>query len=186
MPVIAGEKSEGERFPGAVSTYCIEAMMQDRKALQAGTSHFLGQNFSKAQEIRFQDVEGKLEHAWTTSWGVSTRLIGALIMTHSDDDGLVLPPRLAPSHIVILPITAKAENPQDVIAYCKKLRDDLQNKVYAGRVIEVVIDDAMVEHAVEVIRKAAGTGKIGDGKIFVTSIEQAIRIRTGESGIDAL
>ena len=141
MPVIMGEKSEAERFPGAVSTYCIEAMMQDRKALQAGTSHFLGQNFSKAQEIRFQDEAGKLEHAWTTSWGVSTRLIGALIMTHSDDDGLILPPKLAPSHIVILPITAKAEKPEDVIAYCKKLRDDLQSKAYAGRAVDVVLDE---------------------------------------------
>jgi len=141
MPVIMGEKSEAERFPGAVSTYCIEAMMQDKKALQAGTSHFLGQNFSKAQEIRFQDEAGTLQHAWTTSWGVSTRLIGALIMTHSDDDGLVLPPKLAPSHIVIFPITAKAENPQEVVAYCKKLRDDLQNKVYGGRTIEVVLDE---------------------------------------------
>ncbi|MCA9203714.1 MAG: proline--tRNA ligase, partial [Planctomycetales bacterium] len=96
MPVIKGEKTAGERFPGAVSTLSIEAMMQDRKALQAGTSHFLGQNFSKAQEIKFLGPEGQLEFAWTTSWGVSTRLVGALIMTHSDDDGLVLPPRLAP------------------------------------------------------------------------------------------
>jgi prolyl-tRNA synthetase len=104
VPVIKGEKTPGERFPGADMTLAIEAMMQDRKALQAGTSHFLGQNFSKAQEIKFQDQSGNLAYAWTTSWGVSTRLVGALIMTHSDDDGLVLPPRLAPSHAVILPI----------------------------------------------------------------------------------
>src|SRR5205085_3973696 len=99
-----GEKTAGERFPGAVNTYSIEAMMQDRKALQAGTSHFLGQNFSKAQEIKFHSAEGREEFAWTTSWGVSTRLVGALVMTHSDDDGLIVPPRLAPVHVVILPI----------------------------------------------------------------------------------
>ncbi|MEL6898268.1 MAG: aminoacyl--tRNA ligase-related protein, partial [Planctomycetota bacterium] len=104
MPVIRGEKTPLERFPGAVSTLSIEAMMQDRKALQAGTSHFLGQNFSRAQSIQFQDTEGNLQFAWTTSWGVSTRLVGALIMSHADDDGLVLPPKLAASHVVILPI----------------------------------------------------------------------------------
>jgi prolyl-tRNA synthetase len=104
MPVIKGEKTAGERFPGAVATYSIEAMMQDRKALQAGTSHFLGQNFAKAQEIKFAAEDGTLTYAWTTSWGVSTRLIGGLIMTHSDDDGLVLPPKIAPAHVVILPI----------------------------------------------------------------------------------
>ena len=94
MPVIKGEKTAGERFPGAVSTYSIEALMQDRKALQAGTSHFLGQNFAKAQNIKYQDVNGQEVLAWTTSWGVSTRLIGGLVMTHSDDDGLALPPKL--------------------------------------------------------------------------------------------
>ncbi len=90
IPVITGEKSESERFPGAVQTYCIEAMVQDRKAIQAGTSHFLGQNFSKASGIQFQSRSGAVEHAWTTSWGVSTRLIGTLIMAHGDDDGLIL------------------------------------------------------------------------------------------------
>ena len=119
MPVIKGEKTAGERFPGAVDTYCIEAMMQDRKALQAGTSHFLGQNFAKAQEIKFQDQNGSEEFAWTTSWGVSTRLIGGLIMTHSDDDGLVLPPRLAPKHVVILPIYRNDEERAQVLAYVR-------------------------------------------------------------------
>lgn len=104
MPVIKGRKSEGEKFPGAVDTYCIEAMMQDGKALQAGTSHFLGQNFAKAFNVQFTGKDGKLEHVWGTSWGVSTRLMGALIMAHSDDDGLILPPKLAPIHVVIVPI----------------------------------------------------------------------------------
>jgi prolyl-tRNA synthetase len=104
MPVVKGRKSEGERFPGALDTYCIEAMMQDGKALQAGTSHFLGQNFAKAFNVQFASKEGKLEYVWGTSWGVSTRLMGALIMAHSDDDGLVLPPKLAPIHVVVVPI----------------------------------------------------------------------------------
>ena len=104
MPVIKGVKSASERFAGAVDTYTIEAMMQDGKALQSGTSHFLGQNFAKAFDVRFADKEGKMEHVWATSWGVSTRLIGALIMAHSDDNGLVLPPKLAPFQVVIVPI----------------------------------------------------------------------------------
>lgn len=104
LPVIKGKKSEGERFPGAVDTYCIEAMMQDGKALQAGTSHFLGQNFAKAFDVKFTNKEGKLDSVWGTSWGVSTRLMGALIMAHSDDDGLIIPPKLAPIHVVIVPI----------------------------------------------------------------------------------
>ena len=104
VPVIRGRKSEGEKFPGAVVTYCIEALMQDGKALQAGTSHFLGQNFAKAFDVQFTGKDGKLEYVWGTSWGATTRLIGALIMVHSDDDGLVLPPKLAPIHVVIVPI----------------------------------------------------------------------------------
>ena len=104
IPVIKGVKSESERFAGAEETYCIEALMQDGKALQAGTSHFLGQNFAKAFDVKFATKEGKLEHVWASSWGVSTRLMGALIMTHSDDNGLVLPPNLAPIQVVIVPI----------------------------------------------------------------------------------
>jgi prolyl-tRNA synthetase len=104
LPVIRGRKTPNERFAGAVDTYCIEAMMQDGQALQAGTSHFLGQNFAKAFEVQFLNKEGKQEHVWATSWGVSTRLVGALIMAHSDDDGLILPPKLAPLHVAIVPI----------------------------------------------------------------------------------
>ena len=104
MPVIKGVKSANERFAGAVDTYCIEALMQDGKALQAGTSHFLGQNFAKAFDVKFSDKENKLDYVWATSWGVSTRLIGALVMAHSDDDGLILPPKLAPIQVVIVPI----------------------------------------------------------------------------------
>src|SRR5262249_36540421 len=104
MPVLRGPKTASERFPGAVETFAIEAMMQDRKALQSGTSHFLGPNFPRASNIKSQPREETEEHAWPTSWGVSTRLVGGLIMSHSDDDGLVLPPRLAPAHIAILPV----------------------------------------------------------------------------------
>jgi prolyl-tRNA synthetase len=140
MPVIKGEKTESERFPGAVSTYCIEAMMQDRKALQAGTSHFLGQNFSKASDIKFLDAEGKDEYAWTTSWGVSTRLIGGLIMTHGDDDGLIVPPRLAPSHIVILPIVHDDASSSGVFEYCDKLAAELAEVRYDDRRLEAEVD----------------------------------------------
>jgi len=110
VPVIKGVKSENERFAGADDTYCIEGMMQDGKALQMGTSHFLGQNFAKAFDVKFQSKEGKLEYVWATSWGVSTRLMGALIMVHSDDEGLVLPPKLAPIHIVIVPVYRSDED----------------------------------------------------------------------------
>lgn len=126
MPVIRGKKSEGERFPGAVETYCIEAMMQDGKALQAGTSHFLGQNFAKAFNVLFTSREGKLEHVWGTSWGVSTRLMGALIMAHSDDDGLVLPPKLAPIHVVIVPIFKTEEEKNVISGKAEQIAADLR------------------------------------------------------------
>jgi prolyl-tRNA synthetase len=127
MPVLVGPKSEGQKFPGAVYTLCIEAMMQDKKALQAGTSHFLGQNFAKAFDVKFQDQQGKLEHAWATSWGVTTRLIGGLIMTHSDDQGLVLPPRLAPIHAVIVPIFKTAEEKSAVLEAANKLAQGIRD-----------------------------------------------------------
>jgi prolyl-tRNA synthetase len=126
MPVLVGPKSEGQKFPGAVYTLCIEALMQDNKALQAGTSHFLGQNFAKAFDVKFQDQQGKLEYAWATSWGASTRLIGGLIMTHSDDQGLVLPPRLAPLHAVIVPIYKTAEEKSAVLEAANKLAQSIR------------------------------------------------------------
>lgn len=140
MPVIRGRKSESERFPGAVDTLCIEAMMQDRKALQAGTSHFLGQNFAKSCEITFQSAEGTEEHAWTTSWGTSTRMIGGLIMTHGDDDGLVMPPRVASAHVVLLPIFRKPEEREPVMAYTEALAAELRKQTYHDRKITVEID----------------------------------------------
>jgi len=121
MPVLTGPKSDGQKFPGAVYTLCIEALMQDKKALQAGTSHFLGQKFSKVFDVRFQTQDGKLEHPWATSWGVSTRLIGGLIMTHSDDQGLVLPPRLAPIHVAIVPIFRKEEEKRATVEAANRL-----------------------------------------------------------------
>jgi len=140
MPVIRGEKTASERFPGAVNTFCIEAMMQDGKALQAGTSHFLGQNFSKSSNITFLNQQGELGHVWTTSWGVSTRLIGALIMTHSDDDGLVLPPTIAPHQIVILPIFRNPEEEAAVLAYCHTLQKTLQDLIFQGETLRVHVD----------------------------------------------
>src|SRR5205814_1117320 len=121
MPVLTGPKSEGQKFPGAVYTLCIEALMQDKRALQAGTSHFLGQNFSKAFDVTFQNQAGQREHPWATSWGVSTRMIGGLIMTHSDDRGLVVPPRLAPIHVVIVPIFKKADEKEKIVAAANQL-----------------------------------------------------------------
>jgi len=140
LPVITGEKSEAERFPGAVKTLCMEAMVQDRKAIQAGTSHFLGQNFAKASGIKFQSREGREEFAWTTSWGVSTRLIGTLLMAHADDDGLVLPPRIAPAQLVILPIAPKPESREAVFAAADKLAADLRAQTAFGERLTVEID----------------------------------------------
>tara|TARA_B100001287_G_scaffold273020_1_gene275717 strand:+ start:111 stop:1586 length:1476 start_codon:yes stop_codon:yes gene_type:complete len=136
MPVVKGIKTENERFAGAEETYCIEALMQDGKALQAGTSHFLGQNFAKAFDVKFTSKEGKQEHVWATSWGVSTRLMGALIMTHSDDFGLVLPPKLAPFHVVIVPIYKSEEELEIISNVVKKLIN-----VLSERNISVKYDD---------------------------------------------
>ena len=130
MPVIKGKKTESERFAGALDTLCIEALMQDGKALQAGTSHFLGQNFAKAFDVKFANKEGVQDYVWATSWGVSTRLMGALIMTHSDDKGLRLPPKLAPIHVVIVPIYKGAEQIEVILDKMKPLMADLKSKGY--------------------------------------------------------
>jgi prolyl-tRNA synthetase len=144
MPVLVGPKSDGQKFPGAVYTLCIEAMMQDGKALQAGTSHFLGQNFAKAFDVQFTSVDNKQEYAWATSWGVSTRLIGGLIMTHSDDHGLVVPPRLAPMHVVICPLGRNDAERGPCIAAAEKLAAELRNlprnEFYSYEPISVKID----------------------------------------------
>ncbi|NNE90676.1 MAG: proline--tRNA ligase [Verrucomicrobiales bacterium] len=140
IPVIRGEKTEAERFPGALNTYTVEAMVQDRKAIQAGTSHFLGQNFSKAAGIEFESREGKREFAWTTSWGVSTRMIGTLIMAHGDDDGIILPPRIAPTQVVILPVTPKPEHEEPVFEACEKLAAELSAQRFHDDAVTVEID----------------------------------------------
>ncbi len=136
VPVVRGRKTENERFAGALDTFCIEALMQDGKALQAGTSHFLGQNFAKAFDVKFTSKEGKQEYVWATSWGVSTRLMGALIMAHSDDQGLVLPPKLAPIQVVIVPIYKTEEEKANIDGFVKNLQTELR-----GKDISVKYDD---------------------------------------------
>ena len=148
IPVFAGLKSDSEKFPGAVETMALEAMVQDRKAIQAGTSHFLGQNFARASGIQFQTREGKQEFGWTTSWGMTTRMVGTVVMAHGDDDGVVLPPRIAPTHIVILPITTREETRANVLETCDRLAAELRAKRF--------LDDVVIE--VEVDRRDLGGG----------------------------
>ena len=131
ISVLSGLKSESEKFAGAEETYCIESLMQDGKALQAGTSHFLGQNFAKAFDVKFADKDGKLDHVWATSWGVSTRLMGALIMSHGDDNGLVLPPKLAPYQVVIIPIFKSEDELNEISEYIKPLLNEIRNNGYS-------------------------------------------------------
>jgi prolyl-tRNA synthetase len=140
MPVVAGEKPENERFPGAVATYSIEAMMQDGKALQAGTSHYLGTGFAEAAGIRYQNREGEQALAHTTSWGVSTRMIGGVIMTHGDDDGLRVPPAIAPHQIIILPMLREDDGDEALLAYCAELRAALAGQTALGEPIRVLLD----------------------------------------------
>ena len=145
MPVLTGKKPEFDKFPGAVDTYCIEAMMQDGKALQAGTSHFLGQNFAKSANIKFQSSKGTQEYAYTTSWGVSTRLIGGLIMTHGDDEGMVVPPVVAPHQIVIVPLLKDKSKIDEVLNYAKKLKQALSDASFKGERLRVKLDDRQKE-----------------------------------------
>src|SRR3981189_195918 len=140
LPVFSGEKPESERFPGAVQTWAIEAMVQDRKATKAGTSHFLGQNFARASGIQFQSREGKQEFGWTTSWGRTTRMVGPPVMMPGDDDGVILPPRIAPTQIVILPIAPKEQTRAAVLEACDALALQLRGKHFADSPIEVEVD----------------------------------------------
>ena len=140
MPVIPGRKPEHEKFPGAVDTYCIEAMMQDGKALQAGTSHFLGQNFAKSANISFVNKQNQPEFAYTTSWGVSTRLIGGVIMTHADDEGMVVPPRIAPYQIILLPLIKNPEDKDKILAYIDKIQQELKKQFPFGEKIRIKVD----------------------------------------------
>ncbi len=195
MPVLQGEKTESERFPGADRTFCIEAMMQDKKALQAGTSHFLGQNFSKSSNIKFLDADGQEKFAWTTSWGTSTRLIGGLIMTHSDDDGLIIPPRLAPTHVVIIPVLHKEESRTQVLDYCEKLKKDLRNINFAGRLLEVEIDARDLRGGDKMwhwIKRGApmileiGPRDIAENSVFLTRRDKSVKEKSAQKRTEFL
>lgn len=188
MPVIKGMKTPDERFPGAVDTYTIEAMMQDRKALQAGTSHFLGQNFAKASGIKYLSAEGKEEIAWTTSWGVSTRLIGGLIMSHSDDDGLVLPPKLAPLQVVIMPIYRNDDERATVLESVRALEKEIRSQRYADQPIAVKVDDRDLrggEKAWQYIKQGVpvrievGPRDIAKGEVFVGRRDKGVKDKAG-------
>jgi prolyl-tRNA synthetase len=186
IPVMPGEKTENERFPGADMTLTVEAMVQDCKAIQAGTSHYLGQNFSKAQNISFTGRDGQVQHAHTTSWGVSTRLIGTLIMAHSDDDGLILPPRVATQQIVIMPITPKEDTRDAVIASCQALAETLRHQVYHGEPLRVHVDTRDLSGGVKKwewikkgvpIRIEIGPRDIETRKICVQRRDQAVSVK---------
>ncbi len=142
MPVMSGEKTNSERFPGAVNTYTMEAMMQDKKALQCGTSHYLGQNFAKAFNIKYLSAQGTEEFVHTTSWGVTTRLIGSLIMMHSDDDGLILPPKIAPLHVIIMPLIRNEGDKARILEYCNSLSQQLRSQTFAEQPLQVEIDNS--------------------------------------------
>jgi len=186
IPVFSGEKSESERFPGAVQTLSIEAMVQDRKAIQAGTSHFLGQNFSRASGIQFQNREGKQEFGWTTSWGMSTRLVGTVVMAHGDDDGLVLPPRIAPTQIVILPVTPKEETRALVLEACDRLAKQLRELRYVDLPVEVEVDRRDLGGGVKnwewikkgvPVRVEIGPRDLESGKVAVSRRDQPVKAK---------
>lgn len=189
MPVIRGVKTASERFAGAVDTYCIEALMQDGRALQAGTSHFLGQNFAKAFDCTFQNRNNELEHVWATSWGVSTRLIGALIMTHSDDQGLVLPPRLAPTQVVIVPIFRSDDEKTSVLEAAREIRSALED---AG--VRVKLDDSEAQrpgwkfNEYEVqgvpVRLAVGPRDVKNGTIEMARRDTTSKEIVDQKGLD--
>ena len=194
VPVIRGRKTDSERFPGAVDTFCIEAMMQDRKALQAGTSHFLGQNFARASGIKFQTKEEKEQYAWTTSWGVSTRLIGALVMTHADDDGLIVPPRVAPAHAVVLPIYRDDEGKAAVTAFVEQLRTRVADVRYHDARLRLEVDDrdmrggeknwSWVKKGVP-LRIEIGPRDVAEGKVMVARRDRGVRDKESMT-LDAL
>ena len=189
MPVIKGMKTSDERFPGAVDTYTIEALMQDRKALQAGTSHFLGQNFAKASGIKYLSAEGKEETAWTTSWGVSTRLIGGLIMTHSDDNGFVVPPRIAPLHVVIVPIYRNDQEKAQVLEYVQSLAKDLKAQNFSGGTVRVKVDDRDIRGGDKAwqyikqgvpVRVEVGPRDMAKGEVFVGRRDKGPKEKSGQ------
>ncbi len=176
MPVVAGEKPENERFPGAVATYSIEAMMQDGKALQAGTSHYLGTGFAEASGIKYQDKDGGQQFAHTTSWGVSTRMIGGVIMTHGDDDGLRCPPQIAPQQIVIVPMLRDNDEDVAVLDYCKALAAELRGQSAFGEPLRVLVDTKAIKASNKRwawVKKGApiivevGPRDVGEGKAAV-------------------
>jgi len=189
VPVVKGKKTPTERFAGALDTYCIEALMQDGKALQAGTSHFLGQNFAKAFDVKFTSKEGKLEHVWATSWGVSTRLIGALIMAHSDDSGLVLPPKLAPIQVVIVPIYKDEEDLAKITGFVDELKAKLK-----GLGVSVKYDDrdsqrpgfkfAEYELKGVPIRLAIGARDMENGTVELARRDTKEKFTVSQEGLD--
>lgn len=191
MPVLQGVKSVNERFAGAIETYCIEAMMQDGKALQAGTSHFLGQNFAKAFDVKFLSKDNQLEYVWATSWGVSTRLMGALIMTHSDDKGLVLPPTLAPIQVVIVPIFKSEEMKPKILEYVAGIEAELKEKK-----ISVKVDDSenyspgykFAEYEMKgiPIRIAVGARDLENGTVELARRDTLTKESAGRQGISDL